>query len=110
MAIYVVYFILVLGLGLICVTVGFLSGPNHLKKTVPVSTVPAGNVGDGYARFNYLEEKQNFLIELKERFIERKPNQGEDYQQEKERRDVAAFSEYYSAGLFKNLNAGDFGL
>jgi hypothetical protein len=107
MNIYVVYFLVVLVFGLVCVTIGFLTGPNRLKKTVPVFMVPAGTVMDGYVCFNYPLEEQNFLNELDTRVIERKPNQSEDYQKEKERRDVVAFSEYCKAGLLKNLNTGN---
>ena len=109
MTIYVVYFVVVLGLGIICVVIGFLSGPNRLKKPVPVSAGPAGNMGDGYVRFNYPGEEQDFLNELEKRFIELKLNTDEDYRKEKERRDVAAFSEYCNAGFLKNLNTGDSG-
>jgi hypothetical protein len=41
--------------------------------------------------------------------MEKKGNWSEDYRQEKERRDVVAFSEYCSAGLFKNINVRDSG-
>jgi len=107
MNIYVVYFIVVLVLGLVCVAIGFLTGPNHIKKPVPVSLIPAGNMGDGYVCFNYQGEEQDFLNELDTRPMELKPNQSEDYQKEKERRDVVAFSEYCKAGLLKNLNTGN---
>ena len=109
MAISVIYFVVVLGLGIICVVIGFLSGPNRLKKPVPVSAVPAGNMGDGYARFNYPGEEQDFLNELEKRLMELKSNWSEDYQKEKERRDVVAFFEYCNAGLLKDSNTGDSG-
>ena len=109
MTVYVFYFIAVLGLGLICVTIGFISGPKRFKKLAPVSTVPAGNMGDGYTGSNYQMEEQNFLNELDKRLMELKLNWGEDYRQENEMRDVDAFSEYCKAGLFKNLNTGDSG-
>ena len=109
MTIYVVYFIVVLGLGLIFFTIGFLSGPNHLKKRVPVTTLPLGNTGDKYTLSNYRGEEQGFLNELENRPVEQKSNQGDDYQREKERRDVVAFSECCNAGLLENLNTGDLG-
>jgi hypothetical protein len=105
----VVYFIVVIGLGFICVVIGFISGPNHFKKPVLVTTVPSGNMGDEYTGFNYRNEEQNFLHELKKRLMEKKGNWSDDYRQEKERRDGVAFSEDCNAGLFKSINAGDSG-
>jgi hypothetical protein len=99
-----IYLIVVIGLGLICIVAGFISGPNRFKKPVPVSTIPAGNMGGKYVSFDYHVEKQNFLNALGQRTTELKPNQGEDYRQEKERRDVVAFFEYCKAGLIENLN------
>lgn len=103
MAVSVIYFFVVLGLGLVCVIIGFISGPNRLKKPVPVTTAPAGNMDGGYAGFDYRIEKQNFLDEIRKRIMELKPNRGEDYRMEKQRRDVAAFSGYCRAGLSKIL-------
>jgi len=56
--------------------------------------------------FDYNKEEQDFLAELeKGKFgIERIPNTASDYQ-EKEDRDLAAFSNYLKSDSFKNLNA-----
>jgi len=103
MAVSVIYLFVVLGLGLFCVIIGFISGPNRLKKPVPVTTVPVGNMEGGYAGSDYRAEKQDFLSEIGKRTMELKPNRGEDYRREKQRRDVAAFSGYCRAGLSKIL-------
>jgi hypothetical protein len=106
----VIYFVVILGLGLICVIIGFISGPNRFgKKPVPVPVVPAGNRGGEYSNANYQIEKQIFFNELNDRVMEKKPNNGEDYLKERERRDVIAFSGYCAAGLFKNVATGDSG-
>jgi len=96
-----VYLFVVIGLGFIFVIIGFLTVPNRLKEPVPVSAVYADNTGDRHTSFNYQAEEQNFLIELDYRPMEQKPNQGEDYQKEKQRRDVDAFAGYCDAGLLK---------
>jgi len=56
--------------------------------------------------FDYDKEERDFLIELESgKFgIERIPNTATDYQ-EKEDRDVAAFSNYLRSDSFKILNA-----
>jgi len=96
-----IYFVAVIGLGLFSVVIGFLSGPNRLKKPVPVPAVPEGNTVDLYTNSNYQVEKQNFLSELEKRLMEQKTNCGEDYQREKQERDVIAFTGYCNAGLLK---------
>jgi hypothetical protein len=103
MSVSVIYFIAVLGLGLICVIIGFISGPNPLRKPVPIPVVPTGNVGGKYTSFDYRGEELIFIGELEKRRMDIKPNKGEDYQKEKEIRDVAAFIECCNAGSFKNL-------
>jgi len=99
-----IYFAVVIGLGIICVVIGFLSGPNRLKKPVPVpavSAVPNGNTADLYTSFDYQGEEQNFRSEVQERLLEVKTNCGENYLTEKQERDVIAFSEYCNAGFLK---------
>jgi len=102
MTVEVIYFVAVIGLGLISIVIGFLSAPNRHKKPAPVPVVP-GNTGDWHISFNYKAEEQIFLSEIGERPMEQKPNWGEDYQLEKQKRDVDAFSEYCRAGLTKIL-------
>jgi hypothetical protein len=108
MTVGVTYFLVVFGLGFIFVIIGFIISPSRLKKFVPVTTVPSGNMGDGCAPIDLQDlqvKGQCFYDELKTKPMDQKPNQGEDYKQEKERRDVLAFSEYCNAGLLENLNA-----
>ena len=105
MSVSVIYFIAVLGLGLICVIIGFISGPNPLKKPVPIPVVSIGNVGGENTGFDFQGEEANFIGELEERLMDIKTNKGEDYHEEKEIRDVTAFIEFCNAGLLKKLNA-----
>ena len=99
MSFNILYFIIVLGFGFICVVIGFISGPRKYKKAA-LSPIPVP-VGIGYTSFDFQAEEQNFLKELNERRMDQKPNRGENYQYEKEKRDVDAFLECYKLGLFK---------
>lgn len=107
MVINVFYFAVIIGIGFIFVIIGFISGPKHYKKTIQITTIPTtGSIGVADPDSYYRLEKQNFLCELKDKYLEKKSNWSEDYRKEKEKRDVAAFSEFCNSGFFKDFKNG----
>jgi hypothetical protein len=113
MNVYVGYVLVILGISAITLAISYFTGINHRRRravtaaVVAVPAVPASDGGDGYVRSDYPAERQSFLNDLDNKDIENMPNTGDDYMDEKERRDVNAFSVYCDAGMAKISGAGD---